>query len=247
MTSQHEIIAAEGGLLETTKQMLAEASTTFKKRTEHFRAEDKTLRMFDDNRKEEDSAVTGKIVTTVNEKLDHCWKAFTKSINATATKELTNTLAQADLVIDGEVLIANVPAIALLSLESTLNKIRALYNDIPTLEPTTAWTLDEATGRDIYKSEVMTTFRTEKSIVSTSLAPATEHHPEQVHVANKDVNIGKYEAVKRSGMLTPRQKSERLDRLTTLISGVKQARQRANMQTVTKSNLGNVVADFLAR
>ena len=245
MTVLHELIAIEGDKLETTKQMLAEAITTFNKRTEHFRAENKILRMLDEDRNFENMSTSGEIVTTVDEKLKHVWKSVTKAIDATACKDMTNTLARADIVIEGDSVASGVPAIVLLSLETTLGKIRNMYNSIPTLDPAIDWVLDENTGRAIFKSGTVRTHKTEKKVDVISMAKATKEHPEQVQAINKDVIVGTYDTVKRSGMLTPREKAERLSRISVLISAVKQARQRANMQEIKELDLGKFVEKFI--
>lgn len=245
MTVLHELIALENDRLETSKQMINEAVTTFTKRTEHFRSEDKTLTMKDDARESENIQTTNEVVTTVDEKLNHAWKAFKKSIDVTASKDMTNTLARADITINGDVIAKDIPAIVLLSLETTLGRIRGMYNTIPTLDPAIDWSLDQNSGRAIFKSGKVKTFKTEKSIEIISMAKATKEHPEQVQAVNKDVVVGVYHTAKSSGMLTPRDKSNLLEKIGILISAVKQARQRANMQEVKKINLGETIQQFI--
>lgn len=245
MTVLHELIALENDRLETSKQMINETNTTFTKRTEHFRSEDKTLTMKDEGREGENLHTTNEVATTVDEKLEHAWGALKKSIDVTASKDMTNTLARADITIDGDIIAEGVPAIVLLSLETTLCKIRAMYNSIPTLDPAIDWTLDDNSGRAIFKSSKVKTFKTEKSIEFISMAKATKEHPEQVQPVNKDVVVGFYDTVKRSGMITPKDKSKLLDKIGTLISSVKQARQRANMQEVKQLSLGEIIQDFI--
>ncbi len=245
MAVLHELIALEGDRLATSKQMIDEAITTFSKRTEHFRAEDKKLVMNSDERESENSHTRNEIVTTVDEKLGHAWKSFKKSIDVTAAKDMTNTLARADITVKGEVIVKDLPATVLLSLETTLRKIREVYNAIPTLDPAIDWTLDENSGRANFKSGKAKTFRTEKIVEILSMAKATKEHPEQVQPINKDVVVGVYETSKHSGMLTPRDKSELLEKISILISAVKQARQRANMQEVKELKLGETIHKFI--
>lgn len=246
MTKLHELIAIEGDRLETTKQIVNECFITFSKKTEHFRSEDKVLTMLDEERSSENTQVSNEVVTTVDEKLEHVWKSLCRSIDITAAKDMTNTLARADITIKGEVLVKDVPAIVLLSLETTLGKIRNLYNGIPTLDPSVDWEVDSGARTGIFKSNKVKTFKTEKKMEFITASEATKEHPAQVHGSNRDVVIGVYQTVKRSGMTTPRIKSERLDRIGILISAVKQARQRANGQEVKEINIGEVVLNFIS-
>lgn len=245
MTMLHEIIALEGDRQETAKQISTETITTFTKRAEHFRAEDKKLTMIDEKRKNENNTSTGEVVTTVAEKLDHYWQNIAKAIDVTATKDFANTVAQADIIIDGKTIIPNLPAIVLLSLETTLGKLRAVYNAIPTLDPSILWHQDPSSARYIYRADPVKTIKTEKNLEVVTLTKATKEHPETVTTINRDMPVGTYETTRFSGMISPKEKARALKNISILYSAVKQARQRANTHEVKPVHISSAIMDFI--
>lgn len=129
----HEVLAVEADL-EGAAKILDEALVTFNKKVDHFSGHHKTLKMFDEARvtEEEGAEEHKEIVTTVDQKLAYLTKPIAKWWDALAQKERTNQEARADLVIDGEVLLEQVPATMLLGLESRLRMVRNVFDAIPT-------------------------------------------------------------------------------------------------------------------
>ena len=58
----------------------------------------------------------------------------------------TNMIAAASVIVDGKVILADVPVATLLWLEKQLADMRTVFNTLPTLNPEFTWTRDEATG-----------------------------------------------------------------------------------------------------
>lgn len=165
-----------------------------------------------------------------------------------AQKEATNQSAQADIVLpNGTVLIKNVPATLLLGFETKLTKLREMYDAIPTLQPGVEWVEDpQASMQGVYKAtKDEMGLKTEKDFNFRILVKPTPEHPAQVEKWTADKPVGEYKRVRISGMLTPKQKSDLLGRLDTLIGSIKKARMRANTQEVKDFSIGKVIFDYL--
>jgi hypothetical protein len=87
--------------------------------------------------------------------------------------------------------------------------------------------------------------KTEKSVIPVTLSPATDKHPAQVQAVTKDVVVGKFSTIKRSGAATAIQKAEALKRVDELLVEVKQARMRANETAVTVGTVSNIILPLL--
>jgi len=242
----HEIIAIEPDLAATARKLAAEAIVTFVKKADHFVESHKELRMFDDARSRENTVDHKPLVTTVGDKLKYVQRHVVKYFDAFATKEATNQAAWADLVVDGQVIAAQVPATMLLGLETRLKELRPLYEAIPTLNPGTIWEPDTSRGAGIYKaSRSETRFRTEKTPMHKVLYEATKEHPAQIERWTQDVSIGEITYDQWSGMITPAAKSKLLERLDVLVRAIKKARQRANTTEAIKLPIGAQIFNFI--
>jgi hypothetical protein len=243
MGKLHELLAVEGDLEGESKKITAEAVDTFNKR-DRFEGHVKTTKMLDEARKGEETVDYKAITTTVAEKLAYVRQSAVRYLDAFLQKETTNQTAKADLVVDGVVLAKDVPATALLGLESKLKSVRAMYEALPTLAPGVEWEFDAAQG--VYKvKHPEERFKTEKSLKFQIMVPATDKHPAQVEKWTADVPIGKIIEEKISGMISPVEKSALLGRIDTLIRAVKKARQRANSADVVEVTIGTALFDYI--
>ena len=238
MGKLHELLAVEGDLSNTADKVIAEAVNTFTKKNEHFMGQVRSVVMFDDSRSGENATEEKALVTTVQKKLDYVSGMVSKYWDAILRKEQTNQKATADLIFDGEVVYAALPATFLLGMESRLKKLRVIYEAIPTLNPNAVWELDTAAGEGIYRSPTTANMRTEKTVKHKILYEATKEHPAQIEKWNEDVPIGRIESTVVSGMFTPAEKSRVIGRIDQLIRAVKQARQRANDTKVENTEIG---------
>ncbi len=245
-TKLHEILAVEGDLDATAKKVCEEATITFTKKADHFIEQLKELHMFDEHRQNENTSESKVLVTTVHDKLSHIKKFVTKYYNTFATKEATNQVAKADLVVNGETLISGLPATVLLGLESKLKNLRQVYEVIPTLQPGTVWEKDSGRGEGIYHAQnVEERMRTEKTVQYRVLYEATKEHPAQVEKWNQDVPVGKITVKSWSGMLSPAEKSALLSKIDTLIRATKKARQRANATEIVDMDIGDDLFNYI--
>lgn len=151
---------------------------------------------------------------------------LTRLFDVIFEKDLTNTVARADVVIDGRVLIPYAPVTYLLWVEKRLIDLRTFVEKWPTLDPAEEWRYDTANG--VYATLGAETTRTMKTPRPLVKAPATDKHPAQVDVYTVDVVVGWWRTIKHSGATEPTKRQATLDRIEALLAAVRQAREAAN-------------------
>lgn len=248
MQKLHAVLAVEKSLEAEAVKILIEAQTTFTKKSELFLGHHRSLKMFKDDRKDEEASGEQhkEVTTTVPAKLEYISKSLIRHIDALSQKECTNQEARSDVVINGETLIKGVPATLLLAVERWLKEWRKVYDAIPTLSPGIKWELDEATGEFIWKNaNPDVSAKTQNVIEPFELSPVTKEHPAQVEKLSRDKQVGRYTTNSWSGMITPARKSELLGRIDTIIRAVIKARTKANNTEVKKLDVGAILIDFI--
>lgn len=241
MGKLHELLAVEGDLKSRAQQ-----------------AKSKILRLFTDgtgqllgrvisyqvNEGEDDRVpeVT-ELATTVITELSQFQSAFGQWLDVAVQKEITNQDASSDVILDGEVVMTGIPATALLNLESKLAELQSVYEAIPTNDPSERWTWDEGQGQ--YVSSERVTHITKKVPKVVVLYEATKEHPAQVQAFHEDVKVGTRTITLYSGMLSPKEKRDRLNRIDKLIRAVKEARQRANDIVAKDSRVATTLFDYI--
>ncbi len=145
-----------------------------------------------------------------------------KLFDVTATKDWTNCKARADVVVDGQTLLAQVPATYLLFLEKQLVDVHTFVRKLPVLGASEAWSFDPSA--DCW---------------------ATEQHPAQVEVYYEDVIVGYWRTVKFSGALPAQRVNELLARVEKLQEAVKYAREEANNIEADEQRVGERVFGYL--
>ena len=154
-----------------------------------------------------------------------------------------NTLAVADVIVDGQRLLEGVPATFLLFLEKQLNDWRTAVTKLPTLDTGESWTLNQASG--LHETQPVKSASTRKVLRNHVLAKATDKHPEQVQTYTEDVPVGDWTTVRQSGALTVRRQRELVDRLDKLVDAVKSARERANLTEVEEVKAADALFGYL--
>jgi hypothetical protein len=170
-------------------------------------------------------------------------EVLTRLFDVTATKDWANTQAKADVVVDGAVLLAQVPATYLLFLEKQLVDIHTFVRKLPVLDASESWSFDNSS--DAWATEPMQTTKTKKIPRNHVKAEATEHHPAQVEVYYEDVVVGYWRTVKFSGALPAVRVNELVERVEKLQQAVKFAREEANNIEVQDQKLGETVFQYL--
>ena len=168
---------------------------------------------------------------------------LTRLFDVTATKDWTNCVAKADVVVDGEPLLRDVPVAYLLFLEKQLVDLHTFVKKLPVLDAAESWVYDASS--DAWATEPTQTTRTKKIPRNHVKAEATEKHPAQVEVYYEDVVVGYWKTVKFSGALPAKRVNELLERVEKLQQAVKFAREEANGTDVVEREAGEKVFRYL--
>lgn len=240
----HELLAAESNRAAAYNAVGEETLKVFGK-PDHFVRTTKSIEHFDESERHLDVSETKDNVTTVSDRVAYTFgKAWVDFVDLVAEKEDANQRAQADVVVGGQTILAKMPCLLLLGLESKLAELRGKLLAAPTLQPGPKWVWDAQ--EQLFKTaEPKITFRTKKTIRPMVLVQATKEHPAQVDKITEDVPVARISEVTWSGMWTSTRKHEVLARLDDLLVAVKRARQKANQVEVVSRDVGKPIADYL--
>ena len=180
---------------------------------------------------------------TVEEDLNILFEELGKWYDASIQKEITNQGTMADVEIEGKVILAGLPATALLNLESKLAELGNVLKSIPVTNTDVLWSYDDQ--EEAYLSEPRTTFRTEKQTGVTVLYEATKEHPAQVETYSQDDRVGEWTTVILSGAYQPAEYRALISRWEKLFRAVKRARQRANDIEAADKHVAETIFSFL--
>jgi hypothetical protein len=230
-TKLHELLAAEGNLETQAIQTRTDLANTFEKKR-HLFEEKRTLFTPSEEGKAPVLEAQSDIQSTVKKELEWITPHLVKALDASYQVAETNTNARADVVLDDDaatVIAKGVPATALLELEKRLNEwVLQLVKGVPTLDPAKGFQPDTQRDVGIFKAREVNKTRTRKDAKPIVLYAATKEHPAQTQLINVDVPIGNISEQEWSGLITPAEKSEMLNRAEQLIRAVRKARSRAN-------------------
>jgi hypothetical protein len=238
MSELHELLAVEDSLKKTSNKLAKETISTLGKDT-LFKGAVRDLEMFDSNQAHLNTHEEQELTTTVDENIDYILPHIAKHWDCVLQKDATNQLAMSSVLIDGNVeLTKDLPATFLLGLEGKLAEFRKVIEAIPTLAPGIKWIPDPNTKKGAFVTEVpQETFKSEKQMDYRIVVEPTQYHPAEIREVSTNPNIGKYTITTWSGMITPADKADRLNRLDKTLQAVKRARQRANKANVTKQTV----------
>lgn len=187
-----------------------------------------------------------RVKVTVGNIIDLFVKNSSRLLDVSATKDMSNTTAFADVVVGDEVVIPNAPVTFLLPFEKFLSQeVRGLVESLPVLDAAQDWTLSEAERAGIYETPVVQRHRTKKVNKVLELSPATDKHPAQVQLVAEDVLAGYWNEKKFSGAIPASRKGDLIERVENLIAAVKFAREQANDTEVTDLKVGDAVFGYL--
>ena len=180
---------------------------------------------------------------TVDDVIKSVIESEARLFDVTATKDVTNCAAAADVIVDGIVLMKGAPVTYLLFLEKKLVDLHTLISKLPVLDPSEKWSFNENTN--CYASEAAESTRTKKVLKNHVKAAASERHPAQVDVFTEDEIVGYWTTVKFSGAIPVRRQKMMFDRVEKLQRAVKFAREEANSMTVTDVKVGDTILGFI--
>ncbi len=163
--------------------------------------------------------------------------------DVTAQKDYANCVANANVVVDGAIVLASVPVTYLLFLEKQLTDLYTIVSKFPTLDPAEQWQYDEAGS--VYFTEPVLTTRTKKVNKPIVLYPATEKHPAQTQLVVEDVSVGTWETRRFSGALPVDERRKLLDKIERLQHAVKSAREAANTVDAPTQEVGSKIFGWI--
>lgn len=232
------VIALEKGIKAQSYSVISELHKTAQK-SDLFTGFVETYQKRDED-SEDLPSEQKKIQYTVNGILRDVRTALADLCAITARKEWSNCVAAAAIIVDGTVLIENVPVTYLLFLEKQLTDMRTFVEKLPTLDGNEDWRNDPTTG--LYRTEASQTHRTKKVQRAIVLYDATKEHPAQTQLVSEDIVAGYWNTVKHSAAMPAPQKQAMTERVEKLLRAVKEAREAANSrEEVVPPSIGDVV------
>lgn len=241
----HELLAVDSNLKGQADKTRGELSHTFEKKPHLFGKKlivSKPIAEGIETVEEQSD-----LQTTVRKELAWIGGIMANALDVSYQVALGNTTAKADIVLeDGTPLASNVPVTSLLELEKRAAEIKALVVSIKTLDPAKGFTLDASEGKAIYKARTAVSVRTKKTQRPIVLYDATKEHPAQVQLLSEDLPVANVTTYEWSGLITPNEKGDLLDRCENLERAIKQARARANETTVDTGNkIGGQLLEYV--
>lgn len=248
----HEILAVEQEKKAGAERARSKSIETFRSKQSHFTGIRRTFTPFavDEERGEqagERLEAQTNLVKTVMEELQNTFGVLSHAIDIGFQLDEANTRAKADIIVDERVLATDVPATFLLQMERRLGEVRALLKEVPTFDPVRRWEIDlSADKANVLRSEVVTTIRKQRTRQYNVMVEATKEHPAQVDIVETDKPVGEIKSYEWTGMLSPGKKAALLLQLERLLTGIKQARSRANLTHIEpERKVAKVLLDFL--
>lgn len=241
----HEVVAIRKGIKARTYSELGDVhkenqkAGLFQGRVKEFKALDEAGETFPNE--------SQKVQRFAEDALKKARKLRTEALDIEATQEYGNLEAKGDVILDGKVIIANVPATLLIHLEKELTDFRTFIAEMPTLDDSKSWTKDPNSG--VYRADTEITHKTKKvqrAIVKyDAVIRDGQALPAQTEMISEDVVTGHWHTTHLSGALPVPRKEELLDKVERLRDAVKQARARANDTTVSRKEIGGAIFSYL--
>jgi hypothetical protein len=160
---------------------------------------------------------------------------FKDAVKNSVAKELTNRDAVGQVTVLG-IELGAIPATALLKIEKQLKLTKSIIEQIPVHDDSKQWDLFDK-SRKIWKKEPADwSWASEKEDFPLELSPATDRHPAQVAVRNRDIHVGKYTKETYTGNIPKETKAQMLTNVNAAISDVISARDHINMVETTRND-----------
>ena len=244
MGKLHAVLAVLPSIQGAVNKILRETSKTFYEKKGLLLAVFKSYTPLDDEGEMMPDEGNKHIITTVGEKLNHFQEVFGNLLDATFQIDKTNTMAKANIVVDSETLLEDVPATYLMQFDKKLSSIREIFEAMPTLDPKKEWTPSQD-GNGIFKAKDEITNRYNKELYTHVEYEATKEHPAQVQTTTKQVLVGGYKSQYLSGMITVALKAKMLKRIDTLQNATKKALSEANNTDHCQDKISDKIFGYL--
>lgn len=180
---------------------------------------------------------------TVQDAIADAVSVLNDTFNIIAAQDIGNQKAKADVIVNGDVVLKDVPATYLIFLEKQLVDLNTFVSKFPTLDPAEEWEFSEDSS--CYRSKMKKTARTKKIYKPIVKYDATPEHPAQTDMITEDKIVGYWETVYLAGVIKKEDKNKILDRILQLTKAVKIAREEANNVEVKISDFGTDVLDYI--
>jgi len=242
----HELLAVGSNLENQANKVRTDIVNTFEKKRHLFEEKRTTFTPSEEGARSV-SEFQSDIQSSVKKELAWVSTAIIKAFDVGYQIAEANTLARADIVLEddaGTVLLTSVPATALLELEKRIAEIGAMVASIPTLDPAKGFKVDES--RSLYVAREVNKTRTKKTKVVLVKYEATDKHPAQTELIDEDVPVGTIQEQEWSGLITPSEKAELINRVEVVQRAVRRARSRANEVEVNlNQKIGKKIFDYI--
>jgi len=238
----NQIIAIANGKKNACQAALTNLYKTLQ-RVDAFQGFDRQYQPLDDEGENLPSE-RRKVQHTVAECVSEATDQWDQLLDIIATQEYANCSAKADVVVDGQTVLSEVPVSYMLFLEKRLDDIKSFVSKLPTLSTDVDWETSMSDDR-VYVAEPVETHRTKKVPKTLVKSEATQYHPAQVDVFTEDVLVGYWKKIDSSGAIPMTKQREILKRVDILREAVKMAREEANGMQVNDVKVGSAVTKFV--
>ncbi len=168
---------------------------------------------------------------------------WTELWNLILTQDVGNQSAKANVVVDGQVIVADAPITFLLFLDKQVNDLETFVSKLPTPDPAEEWSHDPNSG--LLRSKAVDSLRTSKEPTVIVKYEATEKHPAQTELFTKDVVVGTWTQILYSGCIPTDRKNTILERIKKLQEAIKTAKEEANLFEVQKQKAAEALFSFV--
>lgn len=211
---------------------------------------------FDENDKDIPQVESKSMVTTATNRLKYDDKFFKAYINSLGEKELTNQVANADIVVIDEdtgekaIVCEKVPVTLLLELEKVIKQQLEFYKSIPTVDMNVTWRQGiNNSGDSCFETDKETKVRkvNKKKLTTFNQNPegVKDKFPLVQQMVAEETPVGQYVTTTKSGAMMPNEKAMLCENCEQLLKAVKSARAKANEAETIACNYGKEILDFI--
>lgn len=242
MTKLNQIIAIEKGAKSNLESEITRIYHLVQK-TALWNGFAKTYQPFTEDEAQQRPAESNIVQVSGEDVLRQLSQTMGRLMDLTATKATANTLAKADVKVDGQTILEAVPVSQLLDMEKMLTSVATILGKLPTLDPTQDFHFD--TNRMLQVTEPTWTVATKKIYRNHVKADATDKHPAQVEVYTEESPVGRWYLQKFSGALPVSRVNQLKERVAKLKTAVTFAREEANSADIVDVKYGDKVFGYL--
>lgn len=240
-TRLNQLIAVSKDKKSFAKKVETKVYHTFDK-TALFNGLERTYTPKDDNG-DKLPAESKTVQVRVDAEISAVQSSLVEMLDTVTSLDKANCEAFANVVVDGNTVLSEVPVTSLLFLEKQLTDFAAFVSKIPVLDPAYVWNWDA--NANLYRTDAIEKSRTAKVEEALVLFPATVEHPAQCKTITKDVNVGTWKEIALSSAWPATKRSVLAEKVRKLQEAVVKAREEANSMLVSEVSVGKKIFDYL--